>query len=156
MTLEGDIDILRRVPFFSGLPAEPLKLLAFSADARELADGSVLFRAGDPADEGHVVMEGRIELVRERDGGRQVLERLGPATLIGELALIVGTERPATAVASGRTRVLSIRRPLFRRMLTEYPDIAVAIRDQIAARLGGLAPEIGRIHAIVAEPSDES
>lgn len=154
MTLEHDIDILGRVPFFSGLSAEPLKLLAFSADTLDLADGAVLFEAGERADTGYVVIDGRVALARDEAAGRKVLDLVGPASLLGELALIVDTVRPVTAIARGAVRVLAIRRPLFRRMLENYPDIAVGIRDQLADRLGGLAPEIGRIHDIVAEPDE--
>lgn len=145
MTLERDIELLKSVPFFAGIPAEPLKLIAFSADSREVPDGRFLFTAGDPAEGGFVVVEGRIDLVDEAARPPKVLERLGPGALIGELALIVETRRPATALAVGRARVLAVRRSLFRRMLDEYPEIAVTLRDRIAERLTALAPEIGRI-----------
>lgn len=149
MTLERDIDLLKSVPFFEGIPAEPLKLIAFSADSREVADGQFLFTAGDTAEGGYVVVEGRIDLVDEGKTPPKVLERLGPGALIGELALIVETTRPATAIAVGPARVLVVRRSLFRRMLGEYAEIAVTLRDRIAERLGALAPEIGRIRDLM-------
>ena len=149
MTLERDIDLLKSVPFFEGIPAEPLKLIAFSADSREVADGQFLFTAGDTAEGGYIVVEGRIDLVDEAKTPPKVLERLGPGALIGELALIVETTRPATAIAVGPARVLVVRRSLFRRMLGEYAEIAVTLRDRIADRLGALAPEIGRIRDVM-------
>lgn len=151
MTLERDIDLLKNVPFFDGIPAEHLKLIAFSADSREVSDGQFLFSAGDVAEGGHVVVEGRIDLVDETKIPPKVLDRLGPGALIGELALIVETKRPATALAVGRARVLVVRRSLFRRMLDEYPEIAVTLRDRIAERLAALAPEIGRIRDLMAD-----
>lgn len=150
MTLERDIHLLENVPFFDGIPAEPLKLIAFSADSREIEDGRFLFSAGDPAEGGFVVVEGRIDLVDEGRTPPKVLDRLGPGALIGELALIVETKRPATALAVGRARVLAVRRSLFRRMLDEYPEIAVTLRDRIAERLAALSPEIGRIRDVMA------
>ena len=154
MTLERDIALLKSVPFFEGIPAEPLKLLAFSADNREIEDGRFLFSAGDAAEGGLVVVEGRVDLVDETKTPPKVLERLGPGALIGELALIVETQRSATAVAVGRARVLAVRRSLFRRMLGEYPEIAETLRDRIAERLAALAPEIGRIRDVMA-PREE-
>ena len=56
MTLERDIELLKSVPFFAGIPAEPLKLIAFSADSREVPDGRFLFTAGDPAEGGFIVV----------------------------------------------------------------------------------------------------
>ena len=97
------------------------------------------------------MVEGRIYLVDYTKTPPKVLDRLGPGALIGELALIVETRRPATALAVGRARVLVVRRSLFRRMLDEYPEIAVTLRDRIAERLAALAPEIGRIHDLMAD-----
>lgn len=146
MTLERDIDLLKSVPFFDGIPPEPLKLIAFSAESRDFADGQFLFSTGDAAEGGYVVIEGRIDLVDETKTPPKVLERLGPGALIGELALIVDTRRPATAISVGRSKVLVVRRSLFRRMLEEYGEIAVALRDRITERLAALSPEIVRIH----------
>jgi len=145
MTLERDIDLLKNVPFFDGIPPEPMKLIAFSADARDYADKTRLFSAGDDAEGGLVVIEGRIDLVDERQDPPRVVERLGPGSLIGELALIVDTLRPTAAVSVGRSRVLAVRRSLFRRMLGEYPEIAVTLRDRIVERLTTLSPEIERV-----------
>lgn len=143
MTLERDIDVLRRVPLFAGLGAEPLRLLAFSADNREFPDGAVIFREREPADCAYILMEGRIDLIRERIQSKVVLASLGPASLMGELALIVDTTRPAKAVAVGRVRTQMIRRSSFRRVLEEYPQLALTLRNEIAARLAELNPSIG-------------
>ena len=145
MTLERDIDLLKSVPFFDGIPPEPMKLIAFSADSREFADKARVFSAGDDAEGGMVVIEGRVDLIDERQTPPKVLERLGPGSLIGELALIVETERPTSAIAVGRARVLWVRRSLFRRMLGEYPEIAVTLRDRISERLSNLSPQIDRV-----------
>lgn len=145
MTLERDIEILKRVPFFADLPVEPLKLLAFSAEIRDLRDRKTLFTAGERADGGFVVMTGRIDLVRSSGEEQVALASLGPGTLIGELALIVETERPTTAVAIGPAKVIEIRRANFRRVLEEYPEIAEQMRDRVATRLGALASPIGTI-----------
>jgi CRP-like cAMP-binding protein len=145
MTLETDIDVLRKVAFFAELPPEPLRLLAFSADTRELADRSVLFEAGDVADVGYVVMQGRIDLFRTEGGSSRLQASLGPSTLIGELALVVETTRSSRAISVGRSRVMLIRRSTFRRILSEYPGIAESIQGRIVERLSSLSPELDRI-----------
>lgn len=146
MTLERDIELLKSVPFFDGIPAEPLKLIAFSAESREIDDGQFLFTAGDAAEGGYIVIEGRVDLVDETRSPPKVMERLGPGALIGELALIVEITRPTTAISVGRAKVLVVRRSLFRRMLGEYPEIAVTLRDRIADRIAAIGPELTRIH----------
>lgn len=149
MTLERDIEVLRRVPFFADIPAEPLKLLAFSADVRDLGDRGVLFSEGDRADGGFVVMAGRIDLVRDRDGSRETLYSVGPGTLIGEIALVIETDRPSGAVAVGRTKVVEIRRQTFRRVLEEYPEVVLSLHRRIADRLGELQPAIAEVTGLL-------
>jgi len=145
MTLESDIEILKKVGFFQEFQPDPLRLLAFSADSREYADRAVLFDEGDIADCGYIVISGRIDLTRTEDGQHRLLMTLGPSNLIGELALIIDTTRNARAVSIGRSRVMLIRRSTFRRVLHEYPDIAAILHERIAGRVGGLAPELDRI-----------
>jgi CRP-like cAMP-binding protein len=145
MTLESDIETLKKVGFFQEFQPDPLRLLAFSADSREYADRAVLFDEGDVADCGYVIISGRIDLTRTEHGQHRLLMSLGPSTLIGELALIIDTTRAARAVSVGRSRVMLIRRTTFRRVLQEYPDIATILSEKIATRLGGIAPELDRI-----------
>ncbi|MER2604978.1 MAG: Crp/Fnr family transcriptional regulator [Siculibacillus sp.] len=145
MTLERDIDILTSIPFFEGIPMEPMKLLAFSADPRDFADKARIFSSGDVADGGYVILDGRIDLVDERKTPPKVVERLGAGVLLGETALIVETRRPVSAIAVGSCRVLGIRRALFRRMLEGYPEVAALLQARIADRLTALSPEIERI-----------
>jgi CRP-like cAMP-binding protein len=145
MALEQDIVVLQRVPLFAGMPAEALRLMAFSGENRDFADGNILFREGDPAESAFVVMSGRVDLIRERIKAKAVLATLGPGELIGELALIIQTNRPNKAIAVGSARCHMIRRSTFRRILEEFPDYAVRLRQEMALRLATLSPEIGAV-----------
>ena len=145
MSLDRDLDLLTHVPFFEGIPTEAMKLIAFSADPRDHADRARLFSAGDVAEGGLVIIDGRVDLVDERVNPAKVVDRLGPGSLIGEMPLIVETRRPYTALAVGPVRVLAIRRALFRRMLEGHPQIAAMLEGRLAERLTKLAPQIARI-----------
>lgn len=145
MSLERDIELLTSVPFFEGISTEAMKLIAFSADPREHGDKARIFSAGEAADGGHLIIDGRVDLLDERRVPPKVVERLGAGALLGELALIVETRRPVSAVAVGPCRTLFIRRALFRRMLEGHPAIAELLAERIAERLQAMAPEIGRI-----------
>jgi CRP-like cAMP-binding protein len=54
--------------------------------------------------------------------------------LLGELALIAETKRPATATANEPSTVIRISRSLFLKMLEGYPQAAHVLRDQIIVR----------------------
>jgi len=146
MTLDQDIGLFSRVPLFAGLAAEPLKLIAFSAIRLELAPGHTLFRAGTKALSGFVVQEGRVELTTPDGEGRQSLGVYGPGSLLGEMALFVETRRPATATAIEQSAVIEIDRNLMKRMLAEYPDVAVHLYAQLRAHLAETVGELAAIH----------
>lgn len=136
MSLETDIQLLGLVPMLSDFSEEKLRLLAFSSENRVFHDGQRLYAAGDRADSAFVVSGGRVEL-RAADAPETAGTVVGPGTMLGELALIVEAQRAETAVAVGEVTVIQIRRPLFRRMLDEYPDIARALHGRIASGLSG-------------------
>lgn len=134
MSLESDVRLMSRVPILSEFSEDKLRLLAFSAENRVYRDGQRLFSAGDRADSGFVLASGQVALFATGDGVEPV-EVYGEGTLLGGLSMIVDGERNFTAIALGEVAAIQIRRPLFRRMLDEYPDIAQRLHAQFAAEL---------------------
>ena len=142
MALDHDIALLSRIPLFGAMGEEPLRLIAFSSETRTLRAGDVLFREGQAADAGFVVTEGRIGLA---DQGRLASNHTaGPGALIGEMALLLQTVRPATATALEPTTVMRIPRPLFRRVLEEFPKAARAVRAEVRARMEATTADLER------------
>jgi len=64
-----------------------------------------------------------------------------------ELALLVDIERGVSATAREPTRVLKIARPLFRRVLEEFPDAAHRMRGLLARRVSALSVELRSVSA---------
>ena len=143
MSLDSDIALLKRVPLFVDLPTEPIRLLAFSAGRIDLADKQVLFREGATANSGFVVASGGIRMtVGDKN---KVVADCEPGSLIGELALLIETQRPATATATAASQVLEIDRTLILRMLNEFPRVAVGWRTTMSERLMATVAELGRV-----------
>ena len=141
MTIEDDIAFFERVPTLNLLGRAALRILAIGVESRYVHSGEVLFRAGDEADCGFVIQEGSFRLATTASAnGRSVT--VGPGTLLGELALLTGTRRPATATALEPSTVLCIPRPLFMKMLEGYPDAAQRLREILAQRIEESAREI--------------
>ena len=150
MALDDDIRILERVRLLEDFTPEQLRLLAFGGETMRLKAGRELFQEGAAADCAFVVANGTVELYREVDGRRIVVGTAGPASLLGELALITGAERMTGALAATDIEVIRLNRSLFRRILEEYPDIAAALHARIAsemkamiAKLETLTPKFG-------------
>ena len=137
MALQDDVRNLMSLAPFRDLDPEAVRLIAFSAETRILRTGDTLFRRGDASDGGFVVLSGLIGLA---SGGTETLVR--PPALLGELALVAETLRPATAIARDPTSVLKVPRALYRRILAEYPESAARVRANTAARLFALRGEL--------------
>lgn len=134
MSLESDIKLLGTVSMLSDFTEDKLRLLAFSAETREFRDGQRLYSAGDRADCAHVVSSGEVALFRSGEA-ELAAEVVGRGALLGGLSLIVDGERTMTAVARGRVETILIRRPLFRRMLDEFPEIAAGLHRRLSANV---------------------
>jgi CRP-like cAMP-binding protein len=145
MTIEDDISFLERVPTLSLLGREALRILAIGAESRYVHDGDVLFREGEVADAGYVVQEGSFTLAsgNARIGIAPIT--VGPGALIGELALLTETVRPATATATEPSSVIRIPRKLFLKMLEGYPEAAGRLREVIALRATQAMHEITNV-----------
>jgi CRP-like cAMP-binding protein len=141
MTIEDDIAFFERVPTLNLLGRAALRILAIGVESRYVHSGEVLFRAGDEADCGFVIQEGSFRLATTASANGTSVT-VGPGTLLGELALLTGTRRPATATALEPSTVLCIPRPLFMKMLEGYPDAAQRLREILAQRIEESAREI--------------
>lgn len=142
MALEDDIRILRAAPLLSDIPIDGLRLLAFSAETRNLSPRSVLFRSGDDANSGFVLVSGVVAL---QAGSRPPRRVTLPGSLIEELALFCEVTRHSTAVAEEPSRLLQLPRSAFVRMLAEYPACASSLYHHLAARLRSDAAELATI-----------
>ncbi len=142
MALDDDVRILSGVGLFDGFTQEQLRLLAFGAENMRIPAGRILYREGDQADSAFVVVDGRVELCREIEGERVSIGSAGPDTILGELALIADSNRLTDAVIAEDAELLRLSRSLFRRILEEFPEVAVALHDRIAEELQRLISEI--------------
>lgn len=142
MALDDTIAVLSRVPLIGLLERDALRLVAFSAETRNLRETEVLFREGDRSDGGYVVLDGEIAVTRR---GSDAPTLAGPGSLIGRLALFSRSHRSASAVARARSHVLRISPTLMRRVLEEFPAGASAVRDAVAEDLAALAEGLDRV-----------
>jgi CRP-like cAMP-binding protein len=129
MSLDTDVDVLRRIPFFHGFSEEHLKLIAFSAESRSLPDKLLLYDEGQLLHSAYVIVSGALRGYHKgKEGDRQI----GPGVILGERALILDIRADEAVRVESRTRVLQIRKVMFRRLLQEYPEIAITLRARFA------------------------
>ncbi|KAB2838287.1 cyclic nucleotide-binding domain-containing protein, partial [bacterium] len=77
--------------------------------------GTEIFREGQPGHLAYLVEDGLVEIDRAIDGKRVPFLKVGPGEIFGEMAVIDGSERMATAVAATDCGVTRVPRAIFNR-----------------------------------------
>ena len=142
-TLESDVEALRAIAFFSGFSDEHLKLIAFSAESRSLPEKLLLYDEGQLLHSAYVIMSGTLKGEHKVKGTEKILKRdIGPGVILGERALILDTRAAESVRVETRTRVLQVRKLMFRRVLQDHPEIAKILRSRLARHMLQVASEI--------------
>lgn len=145
LALDDDIRILSGVGLFGDLTSEQLRLLAFGAEQVRLSAGREIYRENATADCAFVVVSGKVVLYREQNGESVAVSRVGPGTLLGEMALIAETRRLTYAAAETDVELIRLNRTLFRRILEEYPEAAAELHRRMLEELETLLSSIQRL-----------
>src|SRR5947207_11754120 len=103
MPLEQDVETLRNIPLFAGLPTARLKLIAYTAEVVRFAPGEVIVQQGDAADAVYIITEGQAVFFFKQKAAYEInLATMGPHSLFGETAVICKGQRTATVKAKDR------------------------------------------------------
>ncbi len=103
--------------------------------AKTYAPGTVLFQEGDPGTEVYVVQTGKVRITKRVFRTDVVVEDLGKGDFCGELALVMKTTRPGTAVVVEEAQLLVIPADQFEEMVSSNPAITLQMLKRLAARL---------------------
>jgi EAL domain-containing protein (putative c-di-GMP-specific phosphodiesterase class I)/CRP-like cAMP-binding protein len=98
---------------------------------RKLKAGECLFKEGDPGDYAYIIEEGEIEIFRQIDHEKHTLGTLKPGSIFGEISILDGRHRSASAIATQET------------LLT------IVTRDQVEIRLKSADPILQMLLLVV-------
>jgi CRP-like cAMP-binding protein len=125
------VDLLSKVPLFTGCSKRELGLVASIADEIAQPTGTVLTAEGKTGREFCILISGEVAVSQR---GKR-LRMLSAGDFFGEIALILDAPRSATVTAAGDVRVLVIDQVAFRRLLRESPSIQGKVLEALASRL---------------------
>ena len=135
-TLPEIILALKQVPFFSGLSDRELTPLATHCRRRQYRRNQVIFHQDDPGDTLYIVLSGRVRIVLPSPEGEDiVLVVFVSGDCFGELSLLDGKPRSATAVAQDACEALTLGRFEFLEHVAGHPAVALQVLQTLAARL---------------------
>lgn len=136
MSLDQEVEVLRRIPLFANIDPAKLKLLAFASQRMTYKPGAVLFRQGDPGDAAYIVIEGSAEVVvGNANGGELVVAEIARNQIVGEIAILCDVPRTATIRARDGLTALKITKEVFLRLVRDFPDIGMEVLRTLAQRL---------------------
>ncbi len=141
------LDSLATIPFFSGLDPAALERVAAGMRSRRFRRGEVIFHLGDPGDALFIVVAGDVKISLPSDTGDEaILATLGPGSVFGELALLDGAPRSATATAMSPTDAVVLPRDRFRELIATEAGVRDALLASIAGELRRLTTHVEELH----------
>jgi CRP/FNR family transcriptional regulator, cyclic AMP receptor protein len=121
---------------FTDIPEEVRRNLLGTAPAITLRKGQRLFERGDPGGTMYLVKTGRIEISMVTEAGRKIsLNLMGPGDFFGEISLIDGRKRTASAVAVEAAVLKPITRQSYVAAISQSPQLAISFMETLCERL---------------------
>ncbi len=141
------IDSLGRCPLFTGCQVDVLRALAGRLRLRRFRRNEVIFHQGDAGDSLHIIASGSVKIVLpSAEGDEAIIATLRPPDFFGELALLDGQPRSATAAAVEPTETLALSRPVFLELLNAHDELRDALFASLAAELRRLTGHVEELH----------
>jgi CRP/FNR family cyclic AMP-dependent transcriptional regulator len=129
-------DDVRQVPLFESLDEAAAKELCGLLETLDRGAGTVLFRAGDAGDAMYLIERGKVRIcVQATDGHELTLTELGRGDFFGEMALLDGQRRSASAVVADDARLAVLSREHFLSFMRSSPNVALEMLTALTNRL---------------------
>lgn len=146
MTLNSQT-ILARNRLFRGLPAATIERIASLGTRRNYPRGAIIFSQADPGDALYGVVSGKVLISASAPNGREMfLNIMEPGDTFGEIAMLDGHRRTATATATAACDLIMITRNHFMNFLPREPKLVEHLFELLCQRIrwtSGLAEESG-------------
>lgn len=135
MSIDEEVEILRRIPIFAQIEPAKLKLMAFASERVTYKPGQALFKQGERGDAAFIVLEGTADVLIDAANGPMRVASLSENEIIGEIAILCDIPRTATVQATTELTTLRITAELFFRMIMDFPEMGVEVMRVLAHRL---------------------
>ena len=134
--MEGDspdpkLELLRGVPLFASLDPEALAAVAAITDERDVDAGTTLTTEGRQEGYFYAIASGSVRI----DRGGRTINTLRDGDFLGEIALVDGGPRTATAVTETACRLVVLNHRQFWQLLDQQPSVREAILEEVGRRL---------------------
>ncbi|MBI5029841.1 MAG: patatin-like phospholipase family protein [Chloroflexi bacterium] len=126
---------LRTIPFFSDLDDNVLEAISRRLQREHYHKGAAVFLEDEPGDCMYLIESGQIKIVSEKASQEKIFNYLGPGNFFGEMAVLLGDRRSATARVVIDADLLVLRKNDLDELLETHPQIAVLMTQELGRRL---------------------
>lgn len=129
-------EFLKQVPIFSDLNEESLTRVANSGVLQSFKKDSVILSEEEAGNALFVIASGKVKIVRsDSDDKEVILAILNESDFFGEMALLDGFNRSANVIAMQDSKLFIIQRNEFLDLLRKFPDVSIALLQELSTRL---------------------
>jgi CRP/FNR family transcriptional regulator, cyclic AMP receptor protein len=127
-SLQTRLRMLRRSRFFADLPADALETVALAMNERNVAPNQAIFLQTDDGSALFGILVGEVRIViGDIDGREKILRVLGPGDMFGEISVLDGRGRSASAIAVTGCRLLFLERCSLFALIASQPAVAIGL-----------------------------
>ena len=143
-----ELNFLRRLGILSHLKLPEIQGLLKGIERLSLRADDVLFSEGDAGDRAYIIREGQLRISKQSNGKLRQLAVAKPGDLVGEMSLLHGHPRSATATAVGDVEVMALSQEVFHRVTGEATAREAVIQQA--------TDRILQAESLLAEPEPEA
>jgi CRP/FNR family cyclic AMP-dependent transcriptional regulator len=131
------VELLRQVPLFARLGPEALEAVGGIIDERDVPAGATLTTEGRHEGYFFIIVSGTVRI----DRGGRTINTLRDGDFLGEIALLDGGPRTATAITESPCRLFVMTYQRFQQLLDTAHEVRAAVLEEVGRRLRMLDAE---------------
>ncbi len=135
--MDQNLELLERVPLFAGAAREELEAIGRIADEIDVPAGTALTHEGRHEGYFFIIVSGTVRI----DRGGRTINTIGAGDFLGEIALLDGGPRTASATTESACRLLSLTHERFHDLLDTSPSVRTAVLEAVGRRMRALDAE---------------
>lgn len=133
--LEVNLDILRKVPIFSSIPIERLKLYAYLSKRIHYRPGEFVFRHWECGNLGYIIICGKAQVIRELRTHSLFLNEYKEGDFFGGFALFADAPRLFSVRALTDLECLTLDRETFQKLFLQFPEVGIKMLESMVRRV---------------------
>lgn len=140
------INFLKEVPLFSHLDHNELEKITHICTEKSFEKGQAIFYEEDMGTGFYLIISGQVKIVMlSSDGREHILGLPREKDFFGEMSILDGEPRSATAISLSDVKAVTITRENFTRLLRDNPDISIKIMIVLCKRLRQADKHVGSL-----------